>query len=116
MRATSAIAASAARRAADPSALWMSTSFSAAIARKRKRCSATLERAADRHDAVVRAQRIAAGAAGAPLPQPRGIVHVSGGRFDHEAAVQLEDGAQAGREAAEGGEALVARQHLWLRH
>src|SRR5512143_405889 len=116
MRRTSSIATAAIDAASPPSRAWTWTSFTAAIARKAKRCSAMgSERARDGHQPVDRAQRLEGLAAVAAQAQRRRVVHVARGAFDEEAVVQPQYHAQRGRQPPEGSQPLVAREDLRLR-
>src|SRR5688572_7584475 len=127
MRCTSSIAARAARPAAAASSAWTCNSFSAAIARNVKRCSAMvfncrlvprprgLESAAHAENSIVRAQgleELAATAAGVELAR---ILDVADRPLEAPAAGEQVLRAERGREPAEGREPLVAREDPGLR-
>src|SRR5213078_3524298 len=118
MRCTSAIAACAAARAPAASAAWTWISFSAAIARNAKRCSAirkASEGAAHADDPIVRAQRDEGLAPTAAEPETARVLDVPDGAFHAPAVVELELRAKRRGKPAEGGEALVAREDRRLR-
>src|SRR6185369_4622041 len=104
MRFTSSTAARAAASALRASA-WIWISFSAAIARKVKRCSVKgtrSERVAHADQSVIRAQRLERFVAPAAEMQRARVVHVARGSLDGEARLVAVDEAQRGREPAEG--------------